>query len=499
MGTIAERSRLDRTPDANGARDSRDDAALLAAIAQARDQDAFNELIRRLERPAYAVAFHISGRKDLAEEAVQDAMLRVWKSAAKFRAEGPVKAWVLRIVARESLQLVRAQKRKSAAMDVSSLPPSEDPSPVASAESSELTDALRREFRRLPDLERQIVGLRFGGGLTQDEISEMLSIPQQTVSFRINETLKRLRANLGAAGFAAALPLSGTAAARILGDALTSGIPTPPGLRLRITQQCLKQVSLRSRRVPRSTAASSHLSLGVTAAGVLSVTLAAALCLIPSTPPPGKVAAAVPATVAPVLPVATVAPAAPVASVPVPQGDLVPGWSRTWTFESLPVPNDLEIDTDWKLNRERKSIDVGPIGMGYVLPHYYLPRHAVQLTWTGIAAKPGQPIGGTAVVYNQLEQQISRVRGWAKPIVLDAPAVTSDLYFYNRRLVAVINGQVNSVGEYGVNLEDKLILFQFNNASLKSLTLRVLRDNEIPTFVKNSDVLIQDMQPLSSR
>src|SRR5579862_7406245 len=102
MGTVTERSRMKALPSGRHTvmgGDERDDAQLLAAIAQSRDQLAFDELLRRYERDAYNVAHHITGRRDSAEEVVQDAMMRVWTSAGSYRGEGVVRAWLLRIVA----------------------------------------------------------------------------------------------------------------------------------------------------------------------------------------------------------------------------------------------------------------------------------------------------------------------------------------------------------------------------------------------------------------
>jgi RNA polymerase sigma factor (sigma-70 family) len=113
-------------------------------------------------------------------------MLRIWTSARTFRSEGSVKAWLMRIVARESIRIIKSAKRKSVKMESEAINKNEDSglSPLIDAESSELAMALRKEFNKLPSLERQLVGLHFGGALTQQEISEALSMPQQTVSRR---------------------------------------------------------------------------------------------------------------------------------------------------------------------------------------------------------------------------------------------------------------------------------------------------------------------------
>src|SRR5581483_26016 len=122
-----------------------------------------------------------------AEEAVHEAMVRVWTSAHSFRGEGEVRAWLFSIVARESLKTIKNLKRTSAKMDPNvaaencAIPSSQ----LEGVQSSELSAALRRQVDSLPPLERQLIGLHFAGGLSQHEISKALSIPQQTISYRI--------------------------------------------------------------------------------------------------------------------------------------------------------------------------------------------------------------------------------------------------------------------------------------------------------------------------
>src|SRR6185369_12897715 len=91
--------------------------------------------------------------------------------------------------------------------------------------------ALRKLLTALPDSERQMVALYYGGGLTQEEISEALSIPRRTVAFKIEEALKELRSKLLQGGFAAAVPLL---AGDGLRDALWSGSAAPARLHAKV-------------------------------------------------------------------------------------------------------------------------------------------------------------------------------------------------------------------------------------------------------------------------
>src|SRR5262249_55791779 len=159
--------------------DTRDDAGLLRLIATQRDSDAFSELFSRYKRPGYSLAFSILGDSKAAEEVVQEAMIRVWSSAGKFRhdnAEGPSnpRGWIMKIVARESSRALQQRKRRSKEIRQNIDLPS--PVPDDEVTSKELVQALRGKVAELPEEDRQLIALHFAGGLSQTEISESLSV-----------------------------------------------------------------------------------------------------------------------------------------------------------------------------------------------------------------------------------------------------------------------------------------------------------------------------------
>ena len=90
----------------------RDDASLLQAIAAQRDEAAFAELFSRYEKTVFCLAFHIAGSLGIAEEAAQETFLRVWTSAGTYRpGEGEPRPWLLRITERETLKILRKQRK----------------------------------------------------------------------------------------------------------------------------------------------------------------------------------------------------------------------------------------------------------------------------------------------------------------------------------------------------------------------------------------------------
>lgn len=202
--------------------------ALLRRVAQERDREAFTRLFELFETPAFNLALRILGNRAVAEEALQDAMLRIWRSADTFHWEGSVRSWIFRIVANQSVRA--AQKRRRERLHTEALPVEgrrgDAPTLAQEVEREEERSALHQLLDELPHLDRQLVTLYFGAGMTQREISASLSVPQRTVSAKIQKTLEALRAGLARAGVAALAPLGEA----VLGEALRSGSPPPAGL-----------------------------------------------------------------------------------------------------------------------------------------------------------------------------------------------------------------------------------------------------------------------------
>ncbi len=95
----------------------RDDDDLLAACAEG-DEQALGSLYDRYGTVAYGLALRVLRDSALAEDAVQEAFLAVWRQAAKFdRSRGRASTWILTLVHRRAVDLVRRQARFNALPD----------------------------------------------------------------------------------------------------------------------------------------------------------------------------------------------------------------------------------------------------------------------------------------------------------------------------------------------------------------------------------------------
>jgi RNA polymerase sigma-70 factor (ECF subfamily) len=175
------------------------DEALPALVARS-DDEALAELYDRYGRPAYALAVRIVRDPALAQDAVQDAFLTAWRTAASFDpARGTAATWLLTLVHRRAVDVVRREDRRRAS-------PLED-APVASGEATDEAAEVRMERRRvqaalsvLTPAEREALELAYYGGLSQSEIADRLGVPIGTVKSRMFAGLARLRDELGEAG-----------------------------------------------------------------------------------------------------------------------------------------------------------------------------------------------------------------------------------------------------------------------------------------------------------
>jgi len=91
--------------------EARDDCALLRAIAGSRDHDAYTELYKRYETRAFNLAIRVLHNSALAQEAVQDAMLSIWRTTESSLPSGSAKDWIMRIVMNKSINVASSHRQ----------------------------------------------------------------------------------------------------------------------------------------------------------------------------------------------------------------------------------------------------------------------------------------------------------------------------------------------------------------------------------------------------
>ena len=175
----------------------------LARWRQARDADALGELLKWQRDRAYATACRILGNAADAEDAVQQAFLKLLTRTHGFEDQRAFRSAVYRAVVQCALDMIRARRTRDQleqAMTKQRLP--DAMGPKESAERAEALGAIDLELSRLPESDRAAVVLCCQEGLSITEAADALSVRRETLRDRLRRVLVQVRANLKSRGLA---------------------------------------------------------------------------------------------------------------------------------------------------------------------------------------------------------------------------------------------------------------------------------------------------------
>ena len=170
----------------------------LIARLQARDEAAFEELIRQYEKKVYSLCARMCGNAEDAEEAAQDAFPALWRGIDRFRQESSLSTWIYRLASNACIDLMRRKKKGAGSVSlddeelfVDAVDPA--PQPHEEAERRETQRLLQEGLLSLPAEYRSILLLREIEGLSYSEISAALDLELGTVKSRISRGRTLLR------------------------------------------------------------------------------------------------------------------------------------------------------------------------------------------------------------------------------------------------------------------------------------------------------------------
>ena len=168
------------------------DEAVVALTARS-DEVALAELYDRYGRAAYGLALRVLRDEALAEDAVQEAFLAIWRGASRFIPErAKASTWIMTLVHRRAVDLVRREERRRAdpIPRPSRCRASRRPPRACGSDSS--ASVSRPRWASFPT-QREAIELAYYGGFTQSELAERLGEPLGTIKSRMFAGLSRLR------------------------------------------------------------------------------------------------------------------------------------------------------------------------------------------------------------------------------------------------------------------------------------------------------------------
>ena len=160
-------------------------------------QASFGALCESLRPDLLRFAFWLGRDRQLAEDVVQEALLRAWKSYDTLEDEGKAKSWLLTIVRRELARTFERRRLETADLDALV---AAEAGVLAAADEGDDVQALREALFRLEDDYREPLVLQVLMGYSTKEIADMMGMQQGAVLTRLFRARARLRRALGLAG-----------------------------------------------------------------------------------------------------------------------------------------------------------------------------------------------------------------------------------------------------------------------------------------------------------
>ena len=171
--------------------------AALVAQAKQGDREAFDSLARLTGDRCMAIAFRILRDFDLADDAVQSALLTAWREIRALRDPDLFEPWLHRILTNACYAEARRSRRWSEGIRLVTSEPVHGSDDYAAVDNR---DQLERAFRRLTVQQRAVLVFHHYLGLPLPEVAVRIGIPLGTVKSRMHHAKRALRASLEADG-----------------------------------------------------------------------------------------------------------------------------------------------------------------------------------------------------------------------------------------------------------------------------------------------------------
>ncbi len=173
----------------------------LVTRAVAGREDAFEELVRRYQRPIAAYVYRMVGDYEAALDLTQEVFIKVYNSLRRYRPEFKFSTWIYKIAHNSAVDHLRRYSNRAQALtnefegEQYELPlESRRLSPEQESERTERRAEIEQVVRGLPVAYRELVLLRHSHDMSYDEIAEVTGLPLGTVKnrlFRARETMRQ--------------------------------------------------------------------------------------------------------------------------------------------------------------------------------------------------------------------------------------------------------------------------------------------------------------------
>lgn len=173
-----------------------------AWLEEARDgnREAFGHLIRAYQTPVFNLAYRMLGNADEAEQAAQEAFIRVWTRLDSYNSSHKFSTWLLTITSNYCIDQLRKRRAQLLSIDGPlpthpALMSEKSDGPEAQVFESEREEIVQRLLTTLPDDYREAVVLRYWYDLSYDEIAEIMETTVSAIKSRLFRARRQLAEN----------------------------------------------------------------------------------------------------------------------------------------------------------------------------------------------------------------------------------------------------------------------------------------------------------------
>lgn len=171
---------------------SAEELAWIQRIAEG-DKSALRLLYARYSSRIFRFVIRMVNDDNKAEELVNDVMMEVWKSAAKFEGRSSPSTWILGIARYRTLNAVRGKKLDTVGLDQAPEQAGQGEEASSGKSQEQLTVMLRGAINRLSTEHREVIELTFFHGYSYPEIATILQCPENTVKTRMFHARAKLK------------------------------------------------------------------------------------------------------------------------------------------------------------------------------------------------------------------------------------------------------------------------------------------------------------------
>ena len=173
-----------------------DEQSALASRALSGDEDAFEEILDRYKGLMLRTAYSIVKDQDIAEDAVQNALIQAWMHLPSLRETGALRSWLMRIVVNQCISFKRRFARSALFLQQAYAEHEAEQASQLANDAEGVIEGnwdLARAIEELPARQQTVIALHYYQGMTLPEMSQTLQTSENTLKKRIQAALSNLR------------------------------------------------------------------------------------------------------------------------------------------------------------------------------------------------------------------------------------------------------------------------------------------------------------------